>query len=67
MDVTLKLKPNIDATISQLEYSGVIGSLMYVMTCSRPNITFVAAKLSWYTSNLGHVHCEAIRRVLSCL
>ncbi|GKB72644.1 zinc finger, CCHC-type containing protein [Tanacetum coccineum] len=38
--------------VSQLEYSRVIGCLMYAMTCTRPDIAFVVGKLSspidWY-------------------
>ncbi|GKC15579.1 hypothetical protein Tco_1012361 [Tanacetum coccineum] len=37
--------------VSQLEYSRVIGCLMYAMTCTRPNIAFVVGKLSMYISN----------------
>ncbi|KAG8649329.1 hypothetical protein MANES_08G089011v8 [Manihot esculenta] len=38
-------------TIAQLEYASAIGSLMYAMHCTRPNITFAVCKLSRYTSN----------------
>nr|GEY71114.1 zinc finger, CCHC-type [Tanacetum cinerariifolium] len=36
----------IKKVVSQLEYSRVIGCLMYVMTCTRPDIAFVVGKLS---------------------
>ncbi|GKE18528.1 zinc finger, CCHC-type containing protein, partial [Tanacetum coccineum] len=42
----------IEKAVSQLEYSRVIGCLMYVMTCTRPDIAFDVGKLSRYTSNL---------------
>ncbi|GKG18456.1 zinc finger, CCHC-type containing protein, partial [Tanacetum coccineum] len=51
MDTSEKLMPNNGQAISQLEYSRVIGCLMYAMTCTRPVITFVVDKLSRYTSN----------------
>ncbi|GKC01176.1 zinc finger, CCHC-type containing protein, partial [Tanacetum coccineum] len=41
----------IEKVVSQLEYSRVIGCLMYVMTCTRPGIAFVIDKLSRYTSD----------------
>ncbi|GKB81914.1 hypothetical protein Tco_0948809 [Tanacetum coccineum] len=49
MDTSEKLMPNNGQAVSQLEYSRVIGCLMYAMTCT--DIAFVAGKLSKYTSN----------------
>ncbi|GKG01914.1 hypothetical protein Tco_0306619, partial [Tanacetum coccineum] len=43
-----KLMPNNGQAISQLEYSRVIGCLMYAMTCTRPDIAFVMV-LEGYT------------------
>nr|GEY26563.1 hypothetical protein [Tanacetum cinerariifolium] len=51
MDTSEKLMPNNGQTVSQLEYSRVIGGLMYAMTCTRPDIAFVVGKLNMYTSN----------------
>ncbi|GJS97444.1 hypothetical protein Tco_0804412 [Tanacetum coccineum] len=51
MDTSKKLMPNNGQVVSQLEYSRVIGCLMYAMTCTRPNIALVIGKLSRYTSN----------------
>ncbi|GJV64286.1 hypothetical protein Tco_1475114 [Tanacetum coccineum] len=67
MDTSEKLMPNNGQAVSQLEYSRVIGCLMYAMTCTRPDIAFVMGKLSRYTSNLGTQHCQAIQRVLKYL
>ncbi|GJX60684.1 zinc finger, CCHC-type containing protein [Tanacetum coccineum] len=67
MDTSEKLMPNNGQAVSQLEYSRVIGCLMYAMTCTRPNITFVVGKLSRYTSNPGTQHWQAIQRVLKYL
>nr|GEU29471.1 zinc finger, CCHC-type [Tanacetum cinerariifolium] len=50
MDISEKLMPNNGQAISQLEYSRLIGCLMYDMTCTRPDIAFVG-KLKRYTSN----------------
>ncbi|GKA07000.1 zinc finger, CCHC-type containing protein [Tanacetum coccineum] len=51
LDTCEKLMPNRGLTVSQLEYSRVIGCLMYAMTCTRPDIAFDVGKLSRYTSN----------------
>ncbi|GJV29152.1 zinc finger, CCHC-type containing protein [Tanacetum coccineum] len=52
IDTSEKLIPNNGQAVSQLEYSRVIGCLMYAMTYARPDIAFVVGKLSRYTSNL---------------
>ncbi|GKB03347.1 hypothetical protein Tco_0831436 [Tanacetum coccineum] len=62
MDTSEKLMPNNGQAISQLEYSRVIGCLMYAMTCIRPDIAFAIGKLSRYTSNLDTQHWQAIQR-----
>ncbi|GJX53142.1 zinc finger, CCHC-type containing protein [Tanacetum coccineum] len=46
LDTCEKLMPNKGLAVSQLEYSRVIGCLMYAMTCTRPDIAFVVGKLS---------------------
>ncbi|GJY77377.1 zinc finger, CCHC-type containing protein [Tanacetum coccineum] len=45
MDTSEKLMPNNGQAVSQLEYSRVIGCLMYAMTCTRPDIAFAVGKL----------------------
>ena len=63
----LKLYPNTGRVVDQLLYSRVVGSLMYAMTCTRPDIAFVVGKLSRYTSNPSSVHWHAINQVLKYL
>ncbi|GJT02113.1 hypothetical protein Tco_0823282 [Tanacetum coccineum] len=60
-DTSEKLMPNNGQAISQLEYSRVIGCLMYAMTCTRPDIAFVVGKLSRYTNNSGTQHWQEIQ------
>ncbi|GJT39969.1 zinc finger, CCHC-type containing protein [Tanacetum coccineum] len=67
MDTSEKLMPNNGQVVSQLEYSRVIGCLMYAMTYIMPDIAFVVGKLSTYTSNPGTQHWQAIQRVLKYL
>ena len=67
MDTSEKLMPNNGHAVSQLEYSRVIGCLMYAMTCTRPDIAFAVGKLSRYTSNPSTQHWQAIHRVLKYL
>ena len=56
IDVNLHLSKNTGKRISQQEYAQAIGSLTYVMNCTRPNIAYVVSKLSRYTSNPGLDH-----------
>ncbi|GJT36515.1 zinc finger, CCHC-type containing protein [Tanacetum coccineum] len=67
IDTSEKLMPNNGQVVSQLEYSRVIGYLMYAMTCTRPDIAFAVGKLSRYTSNPGTQYWQAIQRVLKYL
>nr|GEU96918.1 zinc finger, CCHC-type [Tanacetum cinerariifolium] len=61
LDTCEKLMPNKGPVVSQLEYSRVIGCLMYAMTCTRHDIAFVVGKLSRYTSNPGTQHWQEIQ------
>ena len=56
VDVTLHFSKNKGENVAQVEYSRVIGSLMYLMSCTRPDITYAVNKLSRYTSNPGAMH-----------
>ena len=68
VDVTLHLSKNKGNNVSQVEYSRVIGSLVYLMSCTRPDIAYaVNNKLSRYTSNPGVMHWQGIMRVLKYL
>ncbi|GJZ30277.1 zinc finger, CCHC-type containing protein [Tanacetum coccineum] len=64
MDTSEKLMPNNGQAVYQLEYSRVIGCLMYAMTYTRPDIAFTVGKLSGYTSNLGTQYWKAIQRLV---
>ena len=66
-DTNIQLTKNHGECISQGEYARVIGSLMYLMSCTRPDIAFAVSKLSRYTSNPGVIHWKAIVRVMRYL
>ena len=51
VDVNLNLSKNKSENFSQLNYSRVIGSLMYLISCTKLDIAYVVSKLSRYTSN----------------
>ncbi|XP_071731674.1 secreted RxLR effector protein 161-like [Rutidosis leptorrhynchoides] len=56
----MKLMPNSGKEAFQLEYSQAIGSLMYAMTSTRPDIAYVVGKLSIFTINPSTQHRDAI-------
>ncbi|GJT03094.1 zinc finger, CCHC-type containing protein [Tanacetum coccineum] len=55
LDPTIKLMPNTGMAVDQLEYSRVIGCLMYAMTSIRPYIAYDVGKLKDHTSTTGWV------------
>ena len=60
-----KLKKNNDEDVSFLEYSRVIGSLMYIMNCTKPDIVYSVGRLARYTSNPGDTHFSCHRKCTS--
>ena len=42
--------------MSKVPYASAIGSFMYVMVCTRPNIAHAVGVVSKYMSNLGKTH-----------
>ena len=55
-DPSLKLQKNNGRIIAQLEYASAIGCLMYLMQCTRLDITFAVSKMSIFTSNSNDEH-----------
>ncbi|KAL0332969.1 UNVERIFIED_CONTAM: Retrovirus-related Pol polyprotein from transposon TNT 1-94 [Sesamum calycinum] len=49
VDLNLHLAKNKDEPECQIEYSRIIGSLMYIMNCTRPDIAYAVNKLSRFT------------------
>lgn len=48
-------------------YSNVVGSLIYAMMCTRPNICYTVELVSRYQFNLGPIHWKATKRILRYL
>jgi hypothetical protein len=66
-DLNLVLQKNKRIGRDQLRYSHMIGSLMYLASATRPDISFAMSKLSWFTSNPGDDHWCALERVMHYL
>jgi hypothetical protein len=62
-DPSLILRKNKRTGRDQLRYFQIIGSLMYLASATRPDISFAVSKLSRFTSNPGDDHWCALQRV----
>jgi hypothetical protein len=54
-------------SVSNFDYRGLIGSLLYISICSRPDIANSVSKLAKFVANPGPVHVKAAKRVLRYL
>jgi len=50
-----------------VSYASAVGSLMYVMLCTRPDICFAVDLVSCYQSNQGPTHWQAVKRIMCYL
>ncbi|KAL2237275.1 UNVERIFIED_CONTAM: Retrovirus-related Pol polyprotein from transposon TNT 1-94 [Sesamum indicum] len=55
------------AKMEKVPYSNVIGSIMFLMICTRPDIAYAISCLSRYMSNPGPPHWEALKWLLKYL
>ncbi|KAK0594571.1 hypothetical protein LWI29_027750 [Acer saccharum] len=53
--------------MAKVSYASAIGSLMYAMTCTRPDISHAVGVVSRYMSNPGKPHWEAVKWILRYL
>jgi hypothetical protein len=66
-DPSLILRKNKRIGRDQLRYSQMIGSLMYLASATRSDISFAVSKLSQFTSNPRDDHWHALERVMHYL
>jgi hypothetical protein len=66
-DPSLILRKNKRLGKDHLRYSQIIGSLMYLASATRPDISFAVSKLSRFSSNPGSDHWRGIDRVMRYL
>ena len=53
--------------MSKIPYQSAVGSLMYAMIATRPDIAFVVGVVSKFLSNPGKKHWEAVKMILRYL
>jgi len=65
-----KLSPSNEAEkldMQRVPYASMVGSLMYAMVCTRPDIAHVVGTISRFLSNLGKEHWNAMKWILRYL
>jgi hypothetical protein len=68
--LTKSLPPSTEKEKQEIEsipYQSAVGSLMYAMTCTRPDIAFAVSAVSRYCSNYGSSHWIAVKRIMRYL
>ena len=53
--------------IKNIPYVSTVGSLMYAMLCTRPNICYVVGIVSRYQFNSCEAYWKAVKRILRYL
>ncbi|GAA0165699.1 hypothetical protein LIER_21028 [Lithospermum erythrorhizon] len=53
-------------SVSQIEYAKIIGSVMFLMNCTRLDIAYDVSGLSRYTHNPSSSHWTTLHRLLKC-
>jgi hypothetical protein len=66
-DPSVLLRKNRRIARDQLRFFQIIGSLMYLASATRPDISFAVSKLSRFVSNPGDIHWQALERVMRYL
>jgi hypothetical protein len=50
-----------------ISYASAIGSIMYAMLCTRPDVSYALSAMSKYQSNYGDAHWTTIKNILNYL
>jgi hypothetical protein len=66
-DSKVHLVKNLGDSVSQERYAQIIGSLMFLTSCTRHDIAYAIGRLSRYTHNPSIEHWNAISRLLRYL
>ncbi|KAL0305302.1 UNVERIFIED_CONTAM: Retrovirus-related Pol polyprotein from transposon TNT 1-94 [Sesamum calycinum] len=66
-DPSICLKKNNGDIVSQAEYAKIIGSVMFLMNYTRPDIAYDVSRLSRYTHNPNKEHWDTLRRLFRYL
>ncbi|KAK9001076.1 hypothetical protein V6N11_082868 [Hibiscus sabdariffa] len=59
--------PQESERMSQISYASAIGSIMYAMICTRPDLSYALSMTSRYQANPGEGHWIAVKNILKYL
>ena len=65
-EMCLETQEEIDY-MSRIPYSSTVGSLMYAMVCTRPDIAHTVGVVRRYMNNLGKEHWKVVQWIRSYL
>ncbi|GJU15662.1 putative ribonuclease H-like domain-containing protein [Tanacetum coccineum] len=65
-DLCLKTDEELDR-MSRVPYASAVGSIMYAMTCIRPDVSFALSMVSRHQQNPGEGHWTAVKNILKYL
>ena len=51
-------------SVESIPYASVVGSLMYAMVCTRPDLAYSASLVSRFMSNFGKGHWETVKWII---
>ena len=63
MDQALESKEDKEF-MSEVPYANAVGSLMYAMVCTRPNLSYSVSLVSRFMANPGKAHWQALKWIL---
>ena len=63
MDQALESKEDKEF-MSEVPYANAVGSLMYAMVCTRPDLSYSVSLVSRFMANLGKAHWQALKWIL---
>lgn len=69
MEARLKLEPAAegDSLVDSTLYHGLVGTLIYLSTCSRPDITYCVGQVARFAERPNHRHLKAAHKIYSYL
>jgi hypothetical protein len=69
LDPKTKLKKNVnkDDEMVKVPYQQAVGSLMYAMLCTQPNLTYPISMASQHMANPSLEHWIVVKRIFQCL
>ena len=53
--------------MSKVPYASAVGSIMYAMICTRPDVSYALSVASRYQNNLGESHWTLVKTILMYL